>query len=340
MRAIRRLWIVAVIVAVLVTAAALASFTLVNNESITPNNDFFVVSISPPPPIDIETWTLRIDGMVQNDVTLNYSELTSLPNVTEAASLRCVTGPSGRAYWTGVPISYVLDLIAPLPGSKEMVFYCTDGYSTSLTLGELNRSDIMLAWGMNGVTLPALQGYPVRLVIPEDWGYKWAKFIDHIEIVNYDYVGYWESRGWADNATISPGSDWYYHAFALSIAAVFGTFSAYSGVVISREAKLGRLPPERFGRSFHRSVSALFYAILFIAFIFWALRTEDLRGAVFFTFHGRMALLTVLVGIVGAASGIVMLVRPNRLKWLHWTANMTCYVLLLITIALGVVLAI
>jgi hypothetical protein len=339
-RSAQRLGIVLVIVAVLITAAALASFTLVANESITPSNDFFVVSIGPPPPIDINNWTLRIDGQVQNNVTLNYTQLTSLPNTTEAASLRCVTGPSGRAYWTGVPISYIINITRPLSGSKEMVFYCADGYSTSLTLSELNRTDIMLAWGMNGVTLPSLQGYPVRLVVPEDWGYKWAKFIVHIEIVDYNYVGYWESRGWAQNATISPGSDWYYHAFAMSIAAVLGTFSVYSGVRMSREGRLGRLPPAILGKNYHRSVSVLFYAILFIAFLLWALETEDLRGAVFYTFHGRMALTTVFVGVVGAASGIGMIYNPKRLKWLHWTANLTCYILLLITIALGVALAV
>jgi len=75
-------------------------------------------------------------------------------------------------------------------------------------------------------------------------------------------------------------------------------------------------------------------------FLFWALRTEGPNGALFFTFHGRIALITVLVGIVGAASGIVMLINPKRLMWLHWTANMTCYVLLLITIALGIALAV
>ena len=340
MRPIRRLGIVAAIVAVLVTAAALLGFTLVSNQSITPNNDFPVVSIGPPPTIDIANWTLRIDGLVRNNVTLNYTELTSLPNMTEAASLRCVTGPTGRAYWTGVPISYLLDMIGPLPGTTEMVFYCSDGYSTSLTLSELNRSDVMLAWGMNGVTLPALHGYPIRLVIPEDWGYKWAKFIEHIQIVNYDYIGYWESRGWADNATIVPSGDWYYHAFALSIGAVVGTFSAYSGIRISQEAKRGRRPPEIFGKGYHRGMSALFYAILFIAFLLWALRVEDLQGALFFTFHGRVALITVLVGLVGVGSGVAMIYSPERVKWLHWTANLTCYGLLLITIALGVALAI
>jgi hypothetical protein len=282
---------------------------------------------------------LRIDGLVLNNVTLNYISLTSLPNITEAASLRCVSGPTGRAYWTGVPISYILGMIGPLPAATEMVFHCADGYSTSLTLSELNRSDIMLAWGMNGVALPALQGYPVRLVVPEDWGYKWAKFIEHIEIVNYDYIGYWESRGWADNATIAPAGDWYYHAFALSLAAVLGTFSAYSGMRMASETKLGRRPPEIFGRNYHRTISILFYVILFSAFLLWALRVEDLQGALFFTLHGRMALFTVLIGAVGAGSGLFMLSDPKRLKWLHWTANMTCYFLLLITIVLGVALA-
>jgi len=161
-----------------------------------------------------------------------------------------------------------------------------------------------------------------------------------MEVIDYDYLGYWESRGWADNATIVPSGDWYYHAFALSIGAVLGTFTAYSGIRISQEARVGRRPPEMFGKGYHRTISFLFYGILIVAFLLWSLRVEDLQGELFFTLHGRLALITVLVGVVGIASGVVMIFDPKRLKWLHWSANLTCYFLLLITIALGVALAI
>lgn len=326
-------------VSLVVAAAIWAALGATEQRAVTPNDEFFTLSISTPPVIDPDTYRLEVTGLVDHPLNFTYAQLRALPNVTELASLRCVTGLTGTAYWTGVTMPYFMQLIGVGPGARELVFYSADGYSTSLEVAELGRADVLLAWGMNNVTLPVDQGFPVKLVVPEDWGYKWAKWITRIEAVDYDYKGYWESRGWADDASISPVSDWQLHAGLLSIAAVLGAFSALSGLKSSQTTRLADRVPEVFPKRYHRYVSAAFYLVLFGTFIYWTIVTYEDRGAVFYSLHGRLALLAVAFSLLGAISGIVLISKPDRYRALHFAFAFTGYVLLLITIILGVLLA-
>lgn len=131
---------------------------------------------------------------------------------------------------------------------------------------------------MKNVTLPVDHGFPARLVVPGNFGYKWAKWIAHVEFVDYDYRGYWESRGWADNARIEPLREWQAHALLHSVAAVLGGFSALSGLRNSQSARIAKRLPGILSKKYHRYVSAGYYLILFATFAFWALQTQDLRG--------------------------------------------------------------
>lgn len=340
MRFSKRTGVVLLVLASILAAALLVGLSTSREERITPNPDFFTVSLQGPPSIDINGWRLHVEGLVLNELNLSYSDVLKLQNVTEAATLRCVTGPSARAYFTGIRLPDFMGLIGLKPGAKEMVFFSPDGYSTSLTIEELSRDDVLLAWNMNNVTLPLEQGFPLKLVVPGDWGYKWAKWIDRIQVVDYDYKGYWESRGWADDARISPISDWKVHATLLSVAAVLGTFSTLSGMRNSQQARIARRLPAIFAKRYHRYVSMLFYLVLLGTFSFWAVTTYDLRGAVFYSFHGRIALITTIFAIVGIVSGAFMLGQSKRLVLVHWMSNLAAYLLLLITIVLGVTLVV
>ncbi len=332
------------LVAFLVAAAILADFAVTEDQDVTPNDKFFTISISEPPVIDPESWTLTVDGLVDTPMVLNYSQMTSLSNVTEKAELRCVTGPSGTAYYTGVSMPDFMHLVGVQDVASEMVFYCADSdgqesYSTSLTIQELNRSDILLAWGMNNVTLPVNQGFPLKLVVPGDWGYKWAKWIVHITVIDSDYRGYWEERGWADNAQITPISDWATHAVLLSFAAFLGAISAVSGVRNSKNRELSSKVPFSIPKKYHRYISFGFYVILLLVFLFWVTVTFDNRGAVFYTFHGRMALITVIMALAGIITSMPLLAGHDRWRTIHFVTNVGGYMLLLITIAFGVILA-
>lgn len=336
MKLINRWSIVALVALMVIIASAFIGLTVRSNQEITPNDQFFKVSIGPTPQINISAFTLRIDGLVQHPFTLNYSQIRSMASISEIVTLDCVTGPSGTANWTGIGLGGLLDLAQVNGTAIKVVFFCADGYSTSLTVAEANGSGVILAYDMNGVTLPADQGFPSRLVVPNNWGYKWAKWVTHIQLVDSDFKGYWEKAGWADNATITPISDWRVHAVLLSFTAMLGGFSALSGLRNAENAQRAKRLPRFFSSKYHRYVSLAYYVLLFGTFLFWSTQTFELRGALFYSLHGRLALLTIIFSVVGIASGIPMLSRPPKWRMLHWVSNMTAYLLLLVTIFLGV----
>ncbi len=167
--------------------------------------NFFTLSLGFTPEIDIDQWNLEIRGLVENPVVLNYSDILNMPQSSVLATLETISNPQGgnligNAIWTGVPFDYILEQVVLEEDVLEVVFYCEDGYSTSLTIGEALGEGVMLAYRMNGRDLVAEHGFPVRMVVPGKYGMKWPKWINVIELVDYDYKGYWEQRGWSDYA--------------------------------------------------------------------------------------------------------------------------------------------
>jgi len=155
---------------------------------------------------------LIIKGLVSNPLNITYNEVQSLPMITENVSLQCVYAPYGRIYtWTGVPLFYLLNLAGIQPNAKEVVFYAEDGFSSSLTIEKAMHPTTILALKVNGTALPYQDnyfegglpgGYPYKVVVPCKYGYKWVGWIDAIEVVDYDYKGFYESRGFSDEADI------------------------------------------------------------------------------------------------------------------------------------------
>ncbi len=165
----------------------------------------FTLSISGSPEIDAEDWELRIGGLSDNTLGLSYEDIKSMPQESVYATLETISNPPGgpligNAVWEGVPFSHILELADYKESAVEVVFYCQDGYSTSITMEEARQEGVILAYKMNGRELSPVHGFPVRMVIPSKYGMKWAKWINQIEFVDYDYKGYWESRGWSDYA--------------------------------------------------------------------------------------------------------------------------------------------
>lgn len=167
--------------------------------------ELFKLQIGATPKIDVKDWTLKFKGLVKNNLVFNYDDILAMPQKTEYATLETISNPVGgpmigSAFWTGVPFKYILDKVGIKEGAIKVVFYCADGYSTAITIDEALKDNVILAYKLNGKTLPDVHGYPVRMVIPDKYGMKWAKWITEIEIVDYDYKGYWESQGWSDYA--------------------------------------------------------------------------------------------------------------------------------------------
>ncbi len=161
----------------------------VEKEGITPIEDFFVVDLGIKPEIDIAEWTLEVTGLVDNPLVLTYEDILSFPSVTQVTHLYCIPGFEGTGEWTGVPLKYILEKAGYSGSTVSVVFYAADEYSSSITLEKALMEDTILAYKMNGVTLPKEHGYPLRLVVPDEVGSMWVKWIVKIELVDYEYEG-------------------------------------------------------------------------------------------------------------------------------------------------------
>ncbi len=152
--------------------------------------------------LDREALRLNVTGLVRKDLSFSYEELLALPAYTELAYMPCVEGWGFDAKWTGFRVWGLLNMSGLLPQASYVVFHSADGYSTGLPLDYLRDNQILLAYGINDVTLPAEQGFPLQLVARSRYGYKWAKWITSIEVVDSEVRGYWESRGYSNSARV------------------------------------------------------------------------------------------------------------------------------------------
>jgi DMSO/TMAO reductase YedYZ molybdopterin-dependent catalytic subunit len=152
--------------------------------------------------IDRENYRLQIDGLVKDPRNFTYEEVIELPETSKVVDLNCVEGWSFTAKWTGVKIADILNETGTLGNATTVVFYSADGYSTSLDLDYLLKNNIILAYRLNDVTLPAERGFPLQLVAENKYGYKWAKWIVRIELRDSPYRGYWEQRGYNNTADV------------------------------------------------------------------------------------------------------------------------------------------
>jgi len=165
--------------------------------------DFRENSISGPQNVDIGTYKLEVNGLVDKPVSLTYDEVLKAQQYKKVVTLNCVEGWSVDILWEGVKVSDIIDHAGAQDGANTVIFYAVDGYTTSLPLDFIRENDILMAYKMNDVVLPPERGYPFELVAQDKLGYKWIKWINRIELSNDpDYHGYWESRGYSNDADV------------------------------------------------------------------------------------------------------------------------------------------
>ncbi|HWR69562.1 MAG TPA: molybdopterin-dependent oxidoreductase [Dehalococcoidia bacterium] len=166
--------------------------------------DFRENSIKGPQQIDIENYRLKVDGLVENPLEYTLEKATdNRQGYQKVVTLNCVEGWSVRILWEGVLIEDLIEEAEASPEANTVIFHAYDGYTTSLPLAYVTGQDIMLAYKMNGVVLPPERGAPFQLVAESKWGYKWIKWVTRIELSDDpDYKGYWESRGFSNDADL------------------------------------------------------------------------------------------------------------------------------------------
>jgi len=167
-------------------------------------DDFRENSIRGPQYVDIESYELKITGLVDSPGSYTYDTvIDSHEHYKKVVTLDCVEGWSVTILWEGVLLRDLMEEARPSADAKVVIFHAYDGYTTSLPLDYLMDNDIIMAHKMNDVTIPPERGFPFELVAESKWGYKWIKWITEIELSDdIDYEGFWESRGYSNRGNL------------------------------------------------------------------------------------------------------------------------------------------
>jgi len=167
-------------------------------------DDFRENSIKGPQFVDKESHKLVVTGLVQHEIEYTYNDIVKNHQpYKKVVTLHCVEGWDVTVLWEGVLVKDLVEEAGIHPTAEVVIFYAYDGYSTSLPLDFVVDNNILMAYKMNGVVLPPERGFPFQLVAESKWGYKWIKWITEIELSdNADYRGYWESRGFSNDADL------------------------------------------------------------------------------------------------------------------------------------------
>ncbi|TXR51743.1 molybdopterin-dependent oxidoreductase [Quadrisphaera setariae] len=183
---------------------------------LTPNADFYRIDTAlTVPSIDPSTWSLRVHGMVEEEVEISFDQLLAMPMTEERVTLTCVSnevggGLAGNATWLGVPIAGILERARPKAGADMVLSRSIDGFSASTPLSALTDTSrgSLLAVGMNGEPLPLEHGFPVRMVVPGLYGFVSAtKWVVDLEVTRFaDATAYWTTRGWSAEGPIKTAS--------------------------------------------------------------------------------------------------------------------------------------
>lgn len=147
--------------------------------------------------VNIDNYELTVTGLVDTPLTYTYDEALSLTAYERLITLHCVEGWDATVLWEGVRLADLIDPAGVQPEAVTVIFHCVDNYTTAMPLETILERDMLLAYKSNGVQLPAALGYPFIVIAEDKLGYKWARWVNEIELSdNADYLGYWESRGY------------------------------------------------------------------------------------------------------------------------------------------------
>ena len=163
--------------------------------------DWPVLDLGQQPDVPPQKFRLDLDGAVENAVSLSFDEFMALPQADSTSDMHCVTQWSRyENHWRGVPARTLLDLARPKAGARHVVFHAHDGYTTNVRLDQFNQPDVFLVTLWDGKPISRQHGGPVRVMIPRLYLWKSAKWVRRMEFTAADRPGFWEARGYHNNA--------------------------------------------------------------------------------------------------------------------------------------------
>lgn len=168
--------------------------------------DFYHVSKNvSDPTVSADGWTLEVTGLVDRELRLSHADLLARATDQKITTLCCISNELngdliGTAQWSGFPLATLLAEAGVRPGAVDLKFRCSDDYEDSIPVGQGMDPDTLVVVGMNGELLTPDHGFPARMIVPGIYGMKNVKWLERIEVVDEDFKGYWQTRGWSDPA--------------------------------------------------------------------------------------------------------------------------------------------
>lgn len=175
-------------------------------DSVTPNDRFYIRNHFPVPQVVAKNWRLNVHGLVDQPQNLSLPQVMRMRGETIPVTLECAgngrslfdppiegepwaLGAVSSAEWTGVPIFDLLDKAGLAPNATHLVFRSADGFERGLSIDEAREGPLLLAFGMNGVPLPPIHGYPLRAIVPAGYAVASVKWLTEIEVTDHPFEG-------------------------------------------------------------------------------------------------------------------------------------------------------
>ena len=153
------------------------------------------------PRVDLATWDLTVDGLVERKLQWNWEEFQKLPRRKVHSDIHCVTRWSRYDnLWDGVSLRDVMALAGVKPEARFVIIHAEQGFTTNLPLSEMDQDDVLLADKHDGEALTPDHGWPLRLVVPRRYFWKSAKWVRRLEFTDRDAPGFWERNGYHNEA--------------------------------------------------------------------------------------------------------------------------------------------
>ncbi len=171
-------------------------------QPITPNDLFYCVTKNViDPQVNVGLWHLEVNGLVHNQATWRFQDLTGFPAVEQQTTLMCISngldaGLISNALWKGFPLRDLLEQAGPLSEAARVRLHGVDNYTDTIPLEKAMEPTTLLAYEMNGAPLPDRHGYPLRVIVPGYFGEKHVKWLTRVEVTNADAKGFYETQGW------------------------------------------------------------------------------------------------------------------------------------------------
>jgi DMSO/TMAO reductase YedYZ molybdopterin-dependent catalytic subunit len=156
-----------------------------------------VLSLGATPQVGADQWLLSVDGAVQNPYVLRWEELTSQPQTDWSGDIHCVTRWSKFGMrWRGVDVRHLIDRARPRAEASHLMAHCYGGYTTNLPLSDVLEHPALIAHEADGEPLEQDHGGPARLLVPHLYLWKSAKWVNRLELLDGDQLGFWEVNGY------------------------------------------------------------------------------------------------------------------------------------------------